>query len=106
MMQLPCRSLGKVPRSLGRTKSKKCFPSANEIEGHQREPESAWDPRGNFRDGRNFPVAVTQIEFDRAGRVTAKQKAAEVSALVGAKDQPVGRTVPDCVRGARPVINR
>src|SRR5438270_4837274 len=107
MMQLPCRSLGKVPVRLAQWNSNEHSPAANEMERCHSESERCCDPGRCFRNRhrRDFPVTVTEVEFDGAWAVPSKRKVAQVPALIGGKDEPVGRTASDCVRGAGPVID-
>ena len=56
---------------------------------------------------RDFIVPVPQVKFDRARSKAGKVEAAQVAALVGGKDEPIGQSIR-AHRGGRscPVINR
>ena len=105
-MQLPCRSLEKVPALSWQ--SVRPFPVLKSVNTDSKEGKDGDNPGCRFRndaDRRDFPIAVAQIEFRSAGRETGKGKAAQVRALIGGKYEPVGGRASDSVRGAAPVVD-
>src|SRR5688572_22923313 len=91
------RRLGSVPAS---TEEMETNPSERK---HRRRPGGRF---GNRRDGRNFIVAIPQIELHRTGAIAVKRKTAEVRALRRSEDQPIGCRVAYCCNRTGPVVDR
>src|SRR5688572_6446924 len=91
------RRLGAVPASM------------EEMETNPSQRESCRRPGGRFgnrRDGRDFVVAIPQIELHRTGAITAKRKTVQVGALTGGENQPVGCRVAHRSNRTGPIVDR